>query len=53
MVSRRLGLGLRSAGEERAKEFLFERERDGECRGDEEVGLPAAPRAPRGGAGMG
>lgn len=53
MVSSLRGAGRSSAGEERAKEFRSEREREGEWSGLEAVGLPAAPRAPRGGAGMG
>ena len=45
IVSSLLGVGLSSAGDERVKEFLFDREREGERKGAE-VGLPAAPMAP-------
>ena len=54
MVSSLRVVGRRSAGEERAKGFRFESWREGEWSGLEEaVELPAAPRAPRGGAGIG
>ena len=58
IVSKRRGAGRNRAGDEREKEVLAERDKvlaESDLEGawlDGEVGLPAAPRAPRGGAGI-
>ena len=53
IVSKRFALGRSNAGDERAKILRSDFDRAGDCSGGDtiELRLPAAPRAPRGGAG--